>query len=152
MKVPSNVVWQLTKKYSSFLVKDRQNGAQFSRDPLNLTGLHNAQDSGISNQRSIGVQLVNTKTKKKGVRANFEVLKNHKNHNMQKVKKANTQSKAGYSVDRVSRITRAAKVIKGFTHITEKTRKTALRRLMKLQVAARPQIKGAVAKKAEEKK
>ena len=68
------------------------------------------------------------------------------------MKKAASQSGAVYSTHKVARISRAAKVIKGLTHITEKTRKIALSRLRKLNIAARNQVKGAVAKKAEEKK
>ncbi len=53
VKLPSSVLWQLTKKNNSFLVKF--NGQTFSHDPLNLTGLHNASSSGLSNNQAVGV-------------------------------------------------------------------------------------------------
>ena len=45
MKVPSCVLWQLTKKNSAFVVQPKgakSRKEQFSNDPLNLTGFHNA--------------------------------------------------------------------------------------------------------------
>jgi large subunit ribosomal protein L28e len=67
MKVPNSVMWQLTKNYNSYLVKF--NGQTFSHDPLNLTNLHNAADSGISNDRAIGLvsRKVQAKKAKRGV-------------------------------------------------------------------------------------
>lgn len=44
MKIPSDVMWQLTKKYNSNIVKF--NGESFSHNPLNLTNLHNRSSSG----------------------------------------------------------------------------------------------------------
>ena len=68
MKVPSNVIWNLTKKWNSHLVKFRD--FQFSHDPLNLTGFHNASSSGnIDNcecnlgtrDNAVGVQAIREK-------------------------------------------------------------------------------------------
>ena len=84
MKIPSEVVWQLTKKYNSFLVKF--NGQQLSRDPLNLTNFHNASQAGISNDRSIGLSVAKSLGKKKGSKRVITLLQKHKTHN--KVHKA----------------------------------------------------------------
>ena len=89
MKIPNEVVWQLTKKYNSFLVKF--NGQQFSRDPLNLTNFHNASSSGLSNNQSIGLSAAKTQGKKKGVKRVVTLLQKHKAHNkVSKVKKNST--------------------------------------------------------------
>lgn len=65
MKIPSDVMWQLTKKYNSNIVKF--NGESFSHNPLNLTNLHNRSSSGnlinilsslgFANDQAIGVQV-----------------------------------------------------------------------------------------------
>ena len=44
MKVPNCVLWGLTKRWNSYVVKNNSN--TFSLDPLNLTGLHNASSAG----------------------------------------------------------------------------------------------------------
>ena len=61
----SDFLWELTRDYSSYLVKSQ--GAVFSRDPLNLTGLNTKRDSGIVNSSAIGLGLasVNKKVKEK---------------------------------------------------------------------------------------
>ena len=51
MKIPSDVLWQLTKKYNSHIVKF--NGNAFSSNPLNLTNLHNRSSSGTYYQALI---------------------------------------------------------------------------------------------------
>jgi len=109
MKIPNNVLWQLTKHNNSYLYKF--NGEEMSSDPLNLTNMHNSQSSGISNQASIGVQAHKEKSKKNFKRV-FDVLVKHKQHNKQIKKKKNSQSKLVYSVNPVRReVQRTAKVI-----------------------------------------
>ena len=147
MKIPSEVVWQLTKKYNSFLVKS--NGQQLSRDPLNLTGFHNASQSGLVNAHSIGLSAQKVKGKK-GTKSVVTLLQRHKSHNKIAKRKANSQSGNLVSTITLKRgINRIGKVVKGLSNISERTRKQALRRLARLHVATRPQVKGA---KKEEKK
>ena len=91
MKIPNEVVWQLTKKYNSFLVKF--NGQQLSRDPLNLTNFHNASSAGLSNTQAIGLSAAKTQGKKKGVKRVVTLLQKHKTHN--KVSKVKKNSNSG---------------------------------------------------------
>lgn len=129
VKLPNSVLWQLTKKNNSFLVK--YNGQTFSHDPLNLTGLHNASSAGLSNNQAVGVQVAKVASKKgKGKKAQFSLLNRHKSHNkIAKAKKAST-SGAVYSSQPVRRgVNRIAKVVKNLTHISERTRKLALKRV-----------------------
>jgi large subunit ribosomal protein L28e len=109
MKLPSNVLWQLTKKNNAFLVKF--NGQQFSHDPLNLTGLHNASSSGLTNDRSIGLQGTKVKAGK-GTRPVLSLLQKHKSHNkIQKRRKAST-SNLVYSSQKLRRgINRIGKIV-----------------------------------------
>jgi large subunit ribosomal protein L28e len=149
MKIPSEVVWQLTKKYNSFLVK--ANGQQLTRDPLNLTGLHNASQSGLANSGAIGLSAVKAKGKK-GTKSVVTLLQKHKTHNKIAKRKNNSQSGSLVSTITLKRgINRIGKVVKGLSNISERTRKQALRRLARLHVATRPQVKGAAAKKEEKK-
>lgn len=151
VKLPNSVLWQLTKKNNSFLVKF--NGQTFSHDPLNLTGLHNASSSGLSNNNAVGVQATKVTSKKgKGKRAEFQLLQRHKTHNKIAKAKKNSTSGTVYSAQPVRRgVNRAAKVVKGLTHISERVRKLALKRVQKLHGGSRSHVKGAVAKKEEKK-
>lgn len=151
VKLPSSVLWQLTKKNNSFLVKF--NGQTFSHDPLNLTGLHNASASGLSNNQAVSVQATKVTSKKgKGKKAEFRLHNSHKSHNkISKAKKGST-SGAVYSTTSVRRgVNRIAKVVKNLTHISERTRKLALKRVQRLHAASRTHVKGAAAKKEEKK-
>jgi large subunit ribosomal protein L28e len=151
VKLPSSVLWQLTKKNNSFLVKF--NGQTFSHDPLNLTGLHNGSSAGLSSNEAVSVQATKVTSKKgKGKKAEFQLLNRHKTHNkVSKAKKAST-SGAVYSVQPVRRgVNRIAKVVKNLTHVSERVRRLALKRVQRLHVATRSQVKGAAAKKEEKK-
>jgi hypothetical protein len=48
-----DTLWELTRNYSSYIVKNH--GLILSRDPLNLTGLNTKRDSGIANSKAIGI-------------------------------------------------------------------------------------------------
>lgn len=149
MKIPSAVVWQLTKRWNSFLVKS--NGQQFSHDPLNLTNLHNASQSGLVNTQSIGLSAIKEKGKK-GSKSVVTLLQRHKSHN--KITKRKKDSQSGLFASKIvlrRGINRIGKVVKGLSGISEKTRKIALRRLTRLHVSTRPLVKGATAKKEEKK-
>jgi large subunit ribosomal protein L28e len=52
-QVTSDALWELTQNYNCYLVKSQ--GATFSRDPLNLSGLNTKRDSGVANTRAIGI-------------------------------------------------------------------------------------------------
>jgi hypothetical protein len=144
MKIPNEVVWQLTKKWNSSLLKS--NGQQFSRDPLNLTGLHNAS----SVNGPLGLSAVNQKDKK-GLKRVVTLLQKHKQHNKINKKANSTSGLLASSVVLKKGINRIGKVVKGLQGVSERTRKQALRRLARLHVATRPHVKGATAKKEEKK-
>lgn len=54
-QVSNDVVWELTRNYNSFLV--RNHGLTLSKDPLNLTGLNTRRDSGLANSRAFGISF-----------------------------------------------------------------------------------------------
>ena len=148
MKIPSCVVWQLTKKWNCNLVKF--NGQQFSYDPLNLTNLHNASASG-TNDQAIG--LVGRKEKgKKAFRRVFTLLQKHKEHNKVSKRNPKSQSALAYSRNDLRRgMKRLGKVVQGLPNVNERTRKLALKRLQRLHVAYRSHVKGVAVKKEEKK-
>ena len=150
MKVPNTVVWQLTKKYSTFLVKS--NGQTFSHDPLNLTNLHNASQAGISNDRSIGLQSTKVQAKK-AKRGVVTLLQAHKSHNRITKRKKNSSSGLGFSSQNLRRgFNRLGKTIKALPLHSERVRTLALKRLARLHVANRPLVGGVAVKKEAEKK
>ena len=151
MKIPSSVVWQLTKRWNSKLVKF--NGQTFSHDPLSLTNLHNASQAGLSNDRSIGLTTIKEKAKKgKGQRNTVHLLQAHKSHNKITKRKKNSQSALLVSRVALKRgFNRIGKVVKGLSPVSERIRNLALKRLQRLHVATRPHVKGSAPKKAEKK-
>ena len=104
MKVPSCVLWQLTKKHSAYIVQpkgSKVSGSQFSSDPFNLTGLHNASSQGFTTDNAYGLQGVKGISKaKKTHRKVFVLLKRSKqSHASAKVSKnATGLKKNAYSV------------------------------------------------------
>ncbi|KAF2160719.1 hypothetical protein M409DRAFT_70251 [Zasmidium cellare ATCC 36951] len=53
----NDLLWEVTRSNSSFLVKRKQaGGVQFSRDPLNLTNKHSRKYEGYVNDQAIGIQ------------------------------------------------------------------------------------------------
>ena len=150
MKIPSAVVWQLTKRWNSHLVTF--NGQQFSHDPLSLTGFHNASQSG-ARDHAIGLTAAKVLSKKgKGTRGVVTLLQRHKSHNKIAKKGKNSQSTLNVSrVELKSGLTRIARVIKGLPHVGDKRKNIALRRLERLNVSTRPIVKGGAAKQEAKK-
>ena len=52
-QVSEDSLWEMTKKYNSFLNKNH--GLTISTDPLNLTGVNTKRDSGVSAVRALGI-------------------------------------------------------------------------------------------------
>ena len=149
MKIPSSVVWQLTKKYNSYLVKF--NGQTFSHDPLNLTNLHNASSAGISKDQAVGIHATKVKAKKAS-RPSFTLLTKHKSHNKITKRKKNSNSGLVYATNPLRRgVNRIAKTIKALPLHSERQKKLALKRVQRLHVATRLHVKKAAAKKDEKK-
>jgi hypothetical protein len=62
-QVSEDSLWEMTKKYNSFLNKNH--GLTISTDPLNLTGINTKRDSGVSAVRALGIETeVNERTVK----------------------------------------------------------------------------------------
>lgn len=55
--VSNDLVWELTKKQSSFLVKFQ--GTVFSKDPLNLTKKNSKNSSGLVNDKALSISEKN---------------------------------------------------------------------------------------------
>ena len=70
-QVSEDSLWEMTKKYNSFLNKNH--GLTISTDPLNLTGVNTKRDSGVSAVRALGITTEiderNVKEKKKKKKA-----------------------------------------------------------------------------------
>ena len=148
MKIPSEVVWQLTKRWNSSIVKF--NGQSFSSDPLNLTNFHNAASAG-SNDHAVGISAVKEQGKK-GTKRVFTIIQAHKTHNKVAKAKKNTKSGAYVSKTELRRGSRRiAKAVNGLNGVNDRTKRIALKRLQKLHAATRPIVKGAAAKKEEKK-
>ncbi|KAL0262243.1 hypothetical protein SLS55_003682 [Diplodia seriata] len=55
--VSADLVWEVTRNTSAFLLKRKQaGGVQFSRDPLNLTNKHARKYEGFVNDKAYGIQ------------------------------------------------------------------------------------------------
>ena len=67
VQVSDGLLWEVTKNYTSYIIKN--NGLTLSSDPLNLTKLNTKKDSGIVPRRALGVDYDiserNVKYKKK---------------------------------------------------------------------------------------
>ena len=147
MKVPSCVLWSLTKKNNCFLVK--QKGArceEFSYDPMNLTGLNNASSAGFIAENGIGLNAEKAESKsKKDFRRDYILKINHKSyHKTARVTKGNGAAGLSASTQRIKKGTAgAAKTIKGLTFANDKKKALLLKRLGKLHGATRVNVKGA---------
>jgi hypothetical protein len=53
-QVSEDSLWEMTKKYNSFLNKNH--GLTISTDPLNLTGINTKRDCGVSAVRALGIE------------------------------------------------------------------------------------------------
>ena len=52
-QVSDSLLWETTKNYTSFLIKN--NGLTLSCDPLNLTSRNLKKDSGVASSRALGI-------------------------------------------------------------------------------------------------
>ena len=85
MKVPSCVLWGLTKKWSAYKLRQKVNKACFTKDPGSLTGLHNASSA----RNNLGLVYDSAKGKKSGkVYKSITLIQKHKGHNGRKNNKA----------------------------------------------------------------
>ena len=139
--VSKDVVWGLTKKWNSHIVKFNHN--QWSKSPLSLTGFHCASESA----NTVGVTGTKQKTDKDTVRRVFTLTLKHKRKNGIAKRKQNSQSKPCYSVHEVrNEVNRTAKAIQNLTWVDAQEKKRALKRLAKASWSMGPTPKGGAAK------
>lgn len=152
MKVPSCVLWQLTKHNSAFIV--RQKGAKsrnesFSNDALNLTGLHNASSQGYTEDCAYGLSAEKGKSKKGASFRkvfNLSVAHNQARGVRKTISKGSSTVGSKVTTSALKRnANHAAKVIKGLPFANEKKKTLLLKRLGKLNYA----LTETVAKKDE---
>ena len=106
-------MWHLTKKNSAFVVQPkgaRSRNEQFSKDPLNLTGLHNASQQGYTADEAVGVTATRGESeKKKDFRKVFYL------HQTKDGGKLNHSSK---KIDKGA--PKAAKIVKKLNYVNDK--------------------------------
>ena len=142
MKVPSCVLWHLTKKHSAFVVQPK--GAKsrkecFNSSVMNLTGLHN-QSACTSEYGLNGTKVASAS--KKGTRHCVELSIAHNDYHHSKKSKV-LSDKTGQAGLHHSTVTikkgskHAAKTIKGLNLVSDKKRALLLTRLAKIHGAQR---------------
>ena len=142
MRQPGCVLWALTKNNSAFKVQqkgDKSRNQCFSKDPLNLTGLHNQSSAGFTAEQGLGLTVNRAASKSgKSFRREYELRVAHKSHH--RTAKVNGNSDAGlnHSTQTIRRGTQhAARAIQGLTFATSAKKQLLLRRLARLHVASR---------------
>ena len=110
MKVPSALLWGLTKQNNAFVV--RRNGQEFTRDPSSLTNLHNASQSGLANDNAVSIGLIKGAKGSKGVAKRIFVLRQRHSGKHSKAARAGLV----FSTQNLTKeVNRAAKVIDTLT-------------------------------------
>ena len=112
-QISSDLLWGMTKNYTSYLVKN--NGTTFSRDPLNLSGLNTMRDSGVSAGAAIGIsydsnnirRFKEKKVKKKGAVVRFTLRVKSK----RLIPRKHLNSKAGDKVALLANITKRKMIL-----------------------------------------
>ena len=139
VKIPSDVVWMVTKKHNAFKVQRpgaKSRNVAFSSYANSLTGLHNAS----SMNSKYGLQATKSISKsKKGMKTSFDLhIAGKQGNKTAKVAKNQwNAAKNGHSVQHVTNgANKAAKCITGLTFATDKVKATLKRRLYKLQKAS----------------
>ena len=137
----------LTKSNSSFIrqpkgSRSRQN--QFSTDPLNLTGLHNASAQGSTQEQGFGLSVTRAASKSgKSFRRDYNVLIAHKSHHKNNKSLKNAAAGQSYSTQTTKRGTAfTAKTIQGLTFVSPAKRALLLKRLGRLHAASGDHARG----------
>ena len=135
MKTPDCVIWGLTKRHNSKLVKF--NGNEWTHNPLSITGFHNASSSAST----INVGAEHKKAKKNFRRVFTLNLKHKLGHGAKKAKSATSQSRIAHTQIKLSKeVNRAAKVIQGLTFQNQNAKNHALRKLARQSAANRSHV------------
>ena len=123
-QVPSDLLWRLTRKSSSFIVKRKID--TFNADPLSVTNLLNAKDSGLANTDSVSLGLRRKKAKKATSRV-FELKRHYNQHH--KGKKMNGVVNSNFPLTK--EVNKAAAVIDKL-RVSDARKNQLKHRLMKL--------------------
>lgn len=118
----------MTKKNSAYIVQPagaKSRKEQFSADPLNLTGLHNASAQGFTAEEAVGLRAERGESeKKKDFRKVFYLLE------------AKEGGKLACSSKKIAKgAPKTAKTVRELGYINEKKRALLLKRLGKLNNA-----------------
>lgn len=143
-------VWEYTRNDNCFLVKN--NGAVFSRDPLNLSGFNLKRDSGLAATQAVGIQLTHTKGKwkehkvrKTGQVAKFNLNIKTKKMNPRSVLRPNGKGAAVtsfYSVRRNQTLTQVVRtLVRGLTNYRRDLKTLLAQRIRKLTNVKRHGVK-----------
>ncbi|KAF3235861.1 hypothetical protein TWF128_001699 [Orbilia oligospora] len=128
----SDLLWEITRNNSSFLVKRKTgSGVRLSRDPLNLRNVHSRKHSGAVNNQAIGIVPsgkggISLLTKKKGTGATIsQSYKPSKTSRKAYVQIANSTTKKGYRADlREDAIARASALIRSYRKSVKPTKES----------------------------
>ncbi|KAF3935498.1 hypothetical protein ABW19_dt0200566 [Dactylella cylindrospora] len=128
---PSDLLWELTRNNTSYLVKRKTaGGIKLSRDPLNLRNLHSRKHSGAINGQAIGIVPsekggISLLTKKKTGSAITTSYKPSKTSRKTYLQITNSTTKKGYRPDlREDAIARASALIKSYRKPSKATKET----------------------------
>ncbi len=151
------LLWELTKNYNCMLVKKKECGSVFTRDPFSLTAEHRAKAAGLSNEKALGLTLDTAiGKKKKGVKAVFKMVVKHRKHYLAKKAKApHRRTPNTFATEQPIKrgLDKAVKAILSMKTFSTDLQRSALKRLAALHAVSvhRMAIKK-VEKKPEEKK
>ncbi|KAK6534677.1 hypothetical protein TWF281_005984 [Arthrobotrys megalospora] len=139
----SDLLWELTRSNSSFLVKRKTGGGiRLSRDPLNLRNVHSRKHSGTVNNQAIGIVPsgkggISLLTKKSTGSTITQSYKPSKTSRKAYHQIANSTTKKGYRTDlREDAIARASALIKSYRKPAKPTKESKPRGSKAKQSAA----------------
>ncbi|KAK6362013.1 hypothetical protein TWF730_005717 [Orbilia blumenaviensis] len=129
--VSSDLLWELTRSNSSFLVKRKTGGGvKLSRDPLNLRNVHSRKHSGTVNSKAIGIVPsgkggISLLTKKSTGSTITQSYKPSKTSRKAYHQIANSTTKKGYRADlREDAIARASALIRSYRKPVKPTKES----------------------------
>ena len=127
MRTPSCVIWSVIRKNNAYLVKDKKSGIELTKDPLSVTNLHKASDSGLANSKAVSIGARKEAAKKTHNRV-FDLRIRHNGHHS-----AKKTSGSVYSTQSVKKeVNRLAKVVNSLKNVSDAQRQKLLTRVYKL--------------------
>lgn len=127
MRTPNCVIWSCIRRGNAYLAKDKKSGVELTKDPLSVTGLHKASDSGLANAKSVSVTVRKAAAKKTHNRV-FDLKVRHNGHHS-----AKKTSGSLYSTQSIkSEVHRMAKVVHSLKGISDSKRQLLLQRVNRL--------------------